>query len=156
MTRPAAHPPVPPADLADALQRVRDHGGRLTVAKRGVAELLFDGTPPLTADAIVERLEVHDRSVIYRCLSQFEDLGIVEHVHLGHGQAVYRRAGLGTVPVLCSACGAVRELDRAQVRSFARDVLDHTGVRLDLTHFPLTGTCHDCVEDATRNRRLGT
>ena len=87
----------------------------------------------------------HDRSAIYRNLGQFEELGIAEHVHLGHGQAVYRLAGLATVPVLCSTCGATFDLDRAQTRAFAQRVAKLTGVTLDLTHFPLTGTCDRCT-----------
>lgn len=145
MTRPAHHHFTPPAGVDDALQRIRDHGGRVTPGKRALAELLFTRRRSLTADEIASLLDGHDRSAIYRNLAQFEELGIAEHLHLGHGQAVYRPAGLPTVPVLCSACGASFDLDRARTSSFARLVAKHTGVEVDLTHFPLTGTCGDCA-----------
>lgn len=144
MTRPALHTAAPPDGLDEALRRIREHGGRITQGKRALAALLFDDGPPLTVDEIVERLHDHDRSTVYRNLAQFEELGIAEHLHLGHGQAVYRPAGRPTVPVVCNMCDTTFELDRASTRAFARTVREHTGVHLDLSHFPLTGTCSDC------------
>ncbi len=144
MTTPATRTAAPPTDLDDALQRIREHGGRVTAGKRALAELLYREQRLLTADEIAARLAHHDRSAIYRSLAQFEELGIAEHLHLGHGQAVYRLTGRPSVPVLCSRCGATFELDRRHARAFARTVAEHTGVALDITHFPLTGTCENC------------
>lgn len=146
MTQPAQRPPAPPADLDEAFRRIRDHGGRVTPAKRALVELLYGDAPPLTTDEILAQLDGHDRSVVYRNLSRLEELGIAEHLHLGHGQAVYRLAGLPTVPVVCSRCGTTHHLDRTQTQAFARRVETLTGVVLDLTHFPLTGTCRHCTE----------
>jgi Fe2+ or Zn2+ uptake regulation protein len=145
MTRPAHHTHAAPTGIDDALQRVRAHGGRVTAAKRALAELFHGHDSWLTVDEIIAALGNHDRSAVYRNLAQFEELGIAEHLHLGHGQAVYRRAGLPTVPVLCSACGTTFDLDRRHTNTFAKNVAQHTGVSLDLTHFPLTGTCANCT-----------
>jgi len=79
VTTAAVSPPAPPADVDQALQRIRDHGGRVTRAKRTVAILLFDATDPLSVDDIVERSGL-EQSVVYRTLGQFEELGIAEHV----------------------------------------------------------------------------
>jgi Fur family ferric uptake transcriptional regulator len=144
MTRPFPHPPAPPVDIDEAMHRIREHGGRVTSGKRALAELLYGGDAPFTADEIAARLADHDRSAIYRSLAQFEELGIAEHLHLGHGQAVYRPAGLPTVPIVCSTCGTTHDLDRTDVEAFTRQVARRTGVTLDLKHFPLTGTCHEC------------
>ena len=145
MTRPAPSPPPPPQGVDQAIARVREHGGRLTRAKRELIHLLYGEAAPLAADEILARLEDLDRSVIYRNLAQLEELGIAEHVHPGHGQAVYRPAGLPTVPVVCGSCGATRELERSQTGEFTRRVAKLTGITVDLTHLPLTGTCEDCA-----------
>jgi Fur family ferric uptake transcriptional regulator len=143
-------PPDPPVDLADALHRVRSRGGRLTPAKRALIELLHIEGDPLTADQIAERLTGHDRSVVYRNLNQLEQLGIAEHLHPGHGQAVYRAAGHPKLIVACTHCGTERPIDRADTRAFVNRIHRHTGITPDLTHFPLTGTCDSCA--AARSR----
>lgn len=148
MTRPATHSLAPPADVDAALQRIRDHGGRVTEGKRALADLFHRQQAWLTAEEITAALGDADRSAVYRSLAQFEELGIAEHLHLGHGQAVYRRAGLPTVPVLCGQCGATFPLDRSEVAGLVAQVEQQTGVALDLTHFPLTGTCRSCAEAA--------
>ncbi|UDY34372.1 Fur family transcriptional regulator [Dermatobacter hominis] len=145
MTTSAVSPPAPPADLDEALGRIRSSGGRVTRAKRTLVELLFDSPDALTAEEITDRSGL-EQSVVYRSLSQFEELGIAEHVHLGHGRAVYRRRGLATVPVTCVGCGRTVELGAADVRAVSRRVADRTGIALDLVHFPLSGRCADCRE----------
>src|SRR3954447_17001846 len=145
MTQPARPALPPPADFDEALQRIRDHGGRVTAGKRALVHLLYDGDASFTLDDITARMVDHDRSTIYRMLNQFEELGIAEHLHLGHGQAVHRAAGRDTVTVVCSLCGTSINLERAQTRSFVRLVAERTGINLDLSHFPLTGICQQCA-----------
>lgn len=152
MTSSALNPPHPPADLDDALARIRSSGGRVTTAKRAVATLLFETDAPLTAEQITDRSAL-EQSVVYRTLSQFEELGIAEHVHLGHGRAVYRRRGSTTVPVTCVVCGRTVELDSTEVRSFSRKVAERTHITLDLVHFPLSGRCADCVRSVNATAR---
>jgi Fe2+ or Zn2+ uptake regulation protein len=144
MTTPAAHPPAAPGDVAEAIARIRASGGRVTTAKQTVLDLLFGSGPPRTAAQIADAAAGVDRSVVYRCLRQFEELGIAAHVHLGHGQAVYRRRELRSVPVACGSCGVVTELDRDAVRALEQIVEERTGIELDLVHFPLTGRCAEC------------
>lgn len=146
MTKVAAHPPGAPDDVEGAIERIRESGGRVTSAKREVLGLLFASGPPLTAEEFGDRLEGIDRSIVYRCLGQFEELGIAEHVHLGHGQAVYRRRGLSTIPVACQVCGTAAELDRAEAEAFITRVRRQTGIELDLVHFPLLGRCTTCAD----------
>lgn len=115
----------------------------MTRAKRSIAELLYRSDRPLTADGIAEQTD-EEQSVVYRTLAQFEELGIVEHVHAGHGPAVYRRRGLATVPVTCTGCGHTVELPVEETTAFTRQVAQRTGIEVDLVHFPLTGRCERC------------
>ena len=95
MTTASQHRRSPVPDVDGALARIREGGGRVTAAKRSVVELLFGSEDVRTAEDFVAAIDGVDRSVVYRTLAQFEELGIVEHVHLGHGSAVYRRRGPG-------------------------------------------------------------
>ena len=47
-----------------------------------------------------------DTSTVYRTLGLFEELGIVEHAHLGHGPAVYH-LGQTHQHLVCEVCGTV-------------------------------------------------
>lgn len=144
MTTAAVRPPAAPRDRDEAVERIRAGGGRLTAAKRTVLDVLYGSGPSLTAAQIVDAASGVDPSVVYRCLKQFEELGIAAHVHLGHGQAVYRRRDLPTVPVACASCGRVVEVERSEVADFERFVGDRTGIEIDLVHFPITGRCVAC------------
>jgi Fur family ferric uptake transcriptional regulator len=144
MTTTSANRRPPVADAACALVRIREEGGRVTAAKRSVVELVYASPQARTAEEFADALEGVDRSVIYRTLAQLEELGIVEHVHLGHGSAVYRRRGLATVPVACLVCGDAVEIDVASTEAFRTQVESDTGIALDLVHFPLTGRCRRC------------
>lgn len=144
MPEPTRLPPNPPENRDEALRRVRAHGGRLTPAKRALIDLLHAGGSAFTAEEIVERLPGHDRSVVYRNLGQLQEIGVAEHLHLGHGPAVYRATGSSTALVVCDGCGSVEEVDRDEFDGFADRIRDLTGIRPDFTHFPLTGTCRSC------------
>lgn len=144
VTTAAVSPPAAPVDMDEALERIRAGGGRVTRAKRALTELLFDASTPLTVEDITARSGL-EQSVVYRTLTQFEQLGIAEHVHLGHGSAVYRRRGTAAVPVTCTVCGRTVELAAGEVRALSRRVEERTGIVVDLVHFPLSGRCRTCA-----------
>jgi Fur family ferric uptake transcriptional regulator len=143
LTSAAVAPPDPVDDVDDALARVRASGGRVTRAKRAVVELVFDAPAAMTVEDLAARSGL-ELSVVYRTLSQFEELGIVEHVHLGHGGAAYRRRGLATVPVTCVGCGRTVDVGADDVGEFRHRIAELTGIELDVVHFPLSGRCAEC------------
>lgn len=142
MARPHHHTTVgSPADVDTALDRVRELGGRVTASKRAVVELLYQRPDGLTAEELVEQLEGTDLTTVYRTLSQLEQAGVVEHVHLGHGPASYRRLGEATVTVICDTCGKVTLVPVAAFAVAAAAVEARYGVALDLHHFAVSGHC---------------
>ncbi len=52
-------------------------------------------------------------STVYRFLDELERLGVVDHVHLGHGPAVYHLASDAHHHLVCDRCGAVEEVPEA-------------------------------------------
>ena len=71
-----------------ALERVRAGGGRLTKARRDLLHDLHEAPVRVTAEELVARHPDIDQATVYRSLSHFEEVGVVEHVHLGHGPAL--------------------------------------------------------------------
>jgi Fe2+ or Zn2+ uptake regulation protein len=130
-----------PADVDTALDRVREVGGRVTAAKRAVVELIYHHPDGVTAEELVAQLDGVDLTTVYRTLSQLEQAGVVEHVHLGHGPASYRRLGEATVTVICDGCGKVTLVPVADFADAAAAIEARYGVALDLHHFAVSGHC---------------
>jgi Fur family ferric uptake transcriptional regulator len=110
-------------------------------------ELFFATDEGLTAEQVRAQLPAVDQATVYRTLVQFEQAGIVEHVHLGHGPATYRRAGTGGVPVVCQVCGRVVEVPAAELDGLIARVRRQHGMLIDAGHFALTGRCCTCPPD---------
>jgi Fur family ferric uptake transcriptional regulator len=128
----------------EALERVRAGGGRLTRARRTLLEDLFTTQGRVTADELAERHDDIDVATVYRSLSHFEEVGVIEHVHLGHGPAAYRWVGARTVAAVCDGCGLVTDIPTDELAALA-ERLDHGyGLHLSMGHFALSVRCAAC------------
>lgn len=132
----------------EVIGQLRSLGVRITTTRRAVLDVLVAMGSHVTAEDLHAR--VRDRhpdvshSSIYRTMDLLAELGIVVHVHLGHGPAEYHLADDVHAHLVCSGCGAVAEIEPALSDSFADVVADRFGFALDLRHFALTGRCRDC------------
>jgi Fur family ferric uptake transcriptional regulator len=129
----------------EAVELVRQGGGRITKARRTLLEDLFNHGGRTTAEQLAERHQDIDTATVYRSLSHFEEVGVVEHVHLGHGPAAYRWAGLRTVAAVCESCGAVTDIPADELDDLAARLHDKYGVTLSLGHFALSVRCPACA-----------
>lgn len=134
--------------LAGLLELLRDNGVRVTVPRRAILESLVELGPHVTAEALAAHVqarhpEVHD-STVYRTLDRLTTLGVVNHVHLGHGRAVYHVAGGGHQHLHCDGCGTVVEAPDEVFAALVVDVEQRFGFALDLDHFALGGRCRAC------------
>jgi Fur family ferric uptake transcriptional regulator len=131
----------------EALDRVRAGGGRLTRARRTLLDDLFTTSGRVTAEELAERHDDIDLATVYRSLSHFEEVGVIEHVHLGHGPAAYRWTGARTVAAVCAGCGAVADIPTRELEALADRLERRYGLRLELGHFALSVRCARCVDD---------
>ena len=129
----------------EALERVRGGGGRLTKARRALLEDLYSRGDRVTAEELAARHPDIDVATVYRSLSQFEEVGVIEHVHLGHGPAVYRWAGERSIAAVCAGCGLVTDIPTDEVAELSSRLESEYGVRLELGHFALSVRCPACV-----------
>lgn len=139
------------------LERLRSDGQRLTVARRALVEALVSAPGHVCADDLAMVVQashpgVH-RATVYRVLDVFERLGIVEHVHLGHGPAVYHLTDQLHHHLVCEDCGAVSEVPAQTLVGFQRRVLASEGFQLHPYHFALTGHCRTCVSQSKAAHR---
>ena len=134
---------------ARTLDALRADGRRVTTARRLVVELLARTSEHLTADDLARRIhdahpEIH-LSTVYRTLERLTELGVINHVHLGHGPAVYHLAGDSHHHLVCDDCGAIVELPANTFDALVRRVERDYGFRLDAHHFALGGHCRNCA-----------
>jgi Fur family transcriptional regulator, ferric uptake regulator len=137
--------------LDQILSRLREQGGRVTTPRRAIIAALLAGDHHVTAEALAEAVqraepEIH-RATVYRTLDTLTELGVINHVHLGHGAAVYHLADNAHHHLVCDACGAVVELPADVFDALGRRIEHDYGFRLNAHHFALGGLCARCTAD---------
>ena len=138
--------------LEAALDLLRARGGRVTSARRAVLSALLEHHEHASAEALAEVVhashpDVH-LSTVYRTLDAFEQLGVVTHVHLGHGRAIYHLTDELHHHAVCERCGAVVQLPMALFAQLHHRLLDDFGFAVDAHHFALAGRCARCLAEA--------
>lgn len=138
-----------PRDLADALAVVRAHGLRLTGARRLVLEALFAVERPVSAEEIAAGLDgvfpASDLASVYRNLETLERIGLVRHVHFGHGAGLYGLTRTqGYEYALCERCGDVLAVPARELDSVRETLERLLGVVPRFSHFPIVGVCRRC------------
>jgi Fe2+ or Zn2+ uptake regulation protein len=138
---------------ADRLERVlallRANGGRVTSPRRAILEALIrHGEHPtaeqLTAAVQARQPDVHE-STVYRFLDDLERLGVVDHVHLGHGPAVYHFSDDTHHHLVCQTCGRVIEVPDQTFTGLRRILHNDFGFEIDQRHFAVLGRCTECA-----------
>jgi Fur family ferric uptake transcriptional regulator len=137
-----------PSRIDDVLALLRERGGRVTTPRRVILGALLEADDHVTADDLTTAVqrrhpEIH-QSTVYRTLETLAELGVVDHVHLGHGRAVFHLADERHQHLLCSSCGLVIEAPDDVVDDLAGRLDAEYGFALDARHFALTGTCRAC------------
>lgn len=137
---------------------MRAKGGRMTTARRALLDAVarFEGHPTaeqLLAAVRQARPEV-DGSTIYRNLAQLEELGVLVHVHLAHGPAVYHLADDDHAHIVCAGCRVVAEVP-AEVIQAVRTAFSGGEFGLTWQHFAWTGLCSACRSAGGRGPAIG-
>ncbi len=102
----------------------------------------------VTADELAADVQARFPSVnistVYRTLDTLEDLGIVDHVHLGHGRAIYHLADDDHQHLVCEVCESVEEIPIGKLRPLLRTIQRDHGFEVDRRHFAIVGVCRRC------------
>ena len=136
--------------VESALQTIRDHGLRASAARRLVLQALFAADGPMSADQIAggigDRVPRSDLTSVYRNLETLQEVGLVSHVHLGHGPGLYALNLDGEREWLtCERCGDFRAVDPARLDGVRAAIEAAFGYRASFAHFPVVGLCESCL-----------
>jgi Fur family ferric uptake transcriptional regulator len=133
---------------ADWQAQLRSRGYRLTPQRQLVLEAVGElghATPEDIATAVRRTASGVNISTVYRTLELLEELGLVQHTHLGHGAPAYSvTTDDHHVHLVCRECGEVQEADADVLGEAVRRLADERGFTLDVGHVALFGTCAAC------------
>jgi len=152
MTAVHSSPPLRARTLDAAIAVLRSQGLRVSAARRLVLEALCAADGPASADDIASgldgRLPVSDLASVYRNLETLEQLGLVRHVHFGHGPGLYALAGAGEREYLsCERCGSHLAVPPAALDGVRGALREAFGWEARFTHFPVVGACPACARN---------
>lgn len=139
----------PAQDVDTILDLLRGRGGRSTAARRMIVTALLESGGHVSAEEITARIQVSHPDIhlttTYRTLEALEELGVVDHVHMGHGRALYHLAGEPHQHLLCETCGRVVEVPDDVFADLARRVRNEYDFTIRPRHFAVLGTCRSCA-----------
>jgi Fur family ferric uptake transcriptional regulator len=147
------------AAVEAAAALLRGRGERLTSPRVAVVRALAGRHDHLTAEQVVavvaQTVPAVHRASVYRALDTLAGLGIVAHVHLGHGTTTYHLAAPHLPEHLhaqCADCGRVFDLPADSLDGVVERVARVTGFRLEPAHVALSGTCEACTQQRATDR----
>lgn len=137
-------------DLRSAMTLMRERGLRVSAARRLVLEALLAADGPMSAEQIAHgiggRVPSSDIASVYRNLQAFDDIGLVRHVHLGHGPGLHALAVAGEQEYLtCERCADYQAVAPEELDPVRELVERQFGYRASFTHFPIVGLCPSCA-----------
>lgn len=131
-----------------AVATLRRQGERVTDARLAVLSALAALPDHPTAEAVVSAVEagpsdVH-RATVYRTLETLSAMGIVTHVHVGHGGTAYHLHDSAHLHAQCHDCSAVVDVPDDVLDGVRTTLLDVAGFEMDPSHVALSGRCSRC------------
>ena len=135
--------------MEDLLAKLREEGGRLTLPRKMILEVLSEATGHMTVEDVRRRLEAHghdlDSPTIYRVLQWLKEMGVVSQTDLG-GEAIMYQI-MGDRPhhhLVCLSCGEVSDLDDSVLDNLRRRLRNDYGFEPRIDHLAIFGLCKRC------------
>ena len=133
---------------------LRARGERMTAPRRAVLSVLAGDPGHLSADQVVSAVAAYDpgvhRASVYRALEALSQLGVVQHVHLGHGTTTYAlAAGRPHLHGHCQRWGTLVDLPGDLLDDVGARLAAESGFALDPAHVALSGVCRDCAASSS-------
>ena len=133
----------------------RSEGRRLTSQRRLVLRALHESETHLDAEALHDRVKTRDPDIslatVYRTLTVFKEMGLVEEHHLGEEHSHYEAARSGPHHhFICLRCGEVTEFDAPLVTQIVRKLVKQEEILVTDVHLRLSGYCARCQGEAGR------
>jgi Fe2+ or Zn2+ uptake regulation protein len=108
------------------------------------------------ADDLGGRMTESDVASVYRSLETLCSVGLVRHVHAGHGPGGYVLEGAGDQEYLaCESCGALKPVEPSPLDGVRGAVRRLSDFEARFSHFPIVGLCARCASKKTEAAERG-
>ncbi|MGH9076607.1 MAG: Fur family transcriptional regulator [Acidimicrobiales bacterium] len=133
------------------LESIRQRGGRASAPRRVIIEALLAAGRHVTVEDLAAGIQLRHPEIhlttVYRTIEALEELGVVYHVHMGHGPAQWHLADQSHLHLVCQSCGAVVEAPPGTFAGMSEG-MGALGFTPDPRHFALVGWCSGCADQA--------
>ncbi|MEZ4767264.1 MAG: Fur family transcriptional regulator [Caldilineales bacterium] len=125
-------------------------GVRLTPQRAMVLEAIYHSDGHLSVDEVHERVQMLspyvDLSTVYRTVMFLKQQGVIGELRLDGQPVRYEavRSGHEHHHAVCSTCGAMIEVDSADLTELSEILSEKYGFTINLVHLTLTGQCSAC------------
>jgi Fur family ferric uptake transcriptional regulator len=130
------------------LDRIVASGGRRTMSRQAVIQVLVGCHGHISADAIAHQVQQEfpsvDLSTVYRTLETLRELEIVDRVYFADGRTVYHLRDHQHHHLCCEKCGAIQEIPMSKLHGLEESILDDFGFELHQRPVALFGVCKSC------------
>ena len=132
--------------LATVVQRLEDHGYRVTVPRLKVLAEIADAGDQFSAEDIGQRLRGVGRATVFRTLKLLVDLDVLCRVLLDDGTLRYRWSQRGHHHhLVCAECGAVQDFTVCDVADLVREVAHRRQFTVEGHWLEVYGRCATCA-----------
>lgn len=128
------------------LDRIVANGGRRTMSRQAVIQVIVDCHGHISPDAIAREVQKEfpsvDVSTVYRTLETLRELEVVERVYFADGSTVYHLSDHRHHHLCCEKCNKVLELPMESLAPLEAAVLESFGFELHQRPVGLFGLCN--------------
>ena len=133
----------------DLIRILHRNGYRLTPQRQVILDAFRETNGHVSTDEIVSivksKSSAIDRATVYRTLSLFKELRIVNSTSNNAGRLEYEIAGAVTHHhIVCRSCGSDLEIMGEDLACVEKLLHERYGFEVDLNHITLRGHCINC------------
>jgi Fur family ferric uptake transcriptional regulator len=140
--------------LAEHLAR---HGLKQTRQREAILEAFAAAKGHVSSEELYEVVRARHPDVgaatVYRALKLFCEAGVARAHHFRDGVTLYEREGHHHDHLICTACGAIVEFERALIEEEQEKVATEHGYRLTQHRHILYGVCPKCQKKGSGSAR---
>ena len=136
------------ARVQQILDRIVASGGRRTMSRQAVIQVIVGCHGHISADEIAQQVQKSfpsvDVSTVYRTLETLRELDVVDRVYFADGRSVYHLRDHLHHHLCCEKCGSIVEVPMSTLAALERSVDRDFGFELDQRPVALFGLCKEC------------